>query len=81
MCVQNFKITLHTFLISLARGSMVLGPLPQFTPTTAAPASSRRRHASGIGTSSVVISGQYGVMVITAGTPENRGKMHCKLGL
>lgn len=63
-------LTLHTFLISLTRGSMVRGPLPQFTPTTAAPASSKRRQASGNGTSSVVISGIYAVIVITAGTPE-----------
>lgn len=48
---------------------MVRGPLAQLIPTTAAPASSRRRQASGIGTPSIVSSGQYGAKVMTAGTP------------
>lgn len=48
---------------------MVRGPLAQLNPTTAAPASSRRRQASGIGTPSIVSSGQYGAKVMTAGTP------------
>ena len=48
---------------------MVLGPRAQLIPTTAAPASSNRRQASGKGTPSTVSSGQYGAKVMTAGTP------------
>ena len=62
--------TLHSFLISFSNGSIVAGPLLQFSPTTAAPASSRRRHASGKGISSNVVSGTKAVNVITAGKPE-----------
>ena len=45
------------------------GPLLQFNPTTLAPASSRRRQASGNGTSSKVTSGTNAVSVMTAGKP------------
>ena len=45
------------------------GPLLQFNPTTLAPASSSRRHASGNGTSSKVTSGTNAVSVMTAGKP------------
>lgn len=51
-------LTLHTFLISFISGSIVRGPLAQFSPTTAAPSSSNRLQASGIGILSVVMSGQ-----------------------
>lgn len=60
---------LQDFRISRSSGIMVRGPLAQLIPTTAAPASSRRRQASGIGTPSIVSSGQYGAKVMTAGTP------------
>ena len=62
-------LTLQSFLISFIRGSIVRGPLAQFSPTTAAPSSSNRLQASGIGTLSVVMSGQYAANVITAGKP------------
>ena len=64
-----YSHTLHTFLISLISGIMVAGPRAQLSPTTAAPASSNFRHASGIGISSVVSSGIYADRVITAGRP------------
>lgn len=62
-------LTRQSFLISFIRGSIVRGPLAQFSPTTAAPSSSNRLQASGIGTLSVVMSGQYAANVITAGKP------------
>ena len=62
-------LTLQSFLISFIRGSIVRGPLAQFSPTTAAPSSSNRLQVSGIGTLSVVVSGQYAANVITAGKP------------
>ena len=64
------EYTLHASLIFLNNGIMTDGPLAQFKPTTEAPASSKCRHASGIGTSSTVRSGAYAVRVITAGQPE-----------
>ena len=61
--------TLQVSRISFNKGSIVAGPLLQFNPTTLAPASSRRRHASGNGTSSKVTSGTNAVSVMTAGKP------------
>lgn len=61
-------LTLQTFLISFSRGSIVLGPLQQFNPTTAAPASSKRLQASGNVKPSLVLSSTCGEMVTTAGT-------------
>lgn len=63
-------LTLQTFLISFMRGIMVAGPLLQFSPTTSAPASSRRRHASGSGIPSWVRLFSREANVITAGTVE-----------
>lgn len=61
-------LTLQTFLISFSRGSIVLGPLQQFNPTTSAPASSKRLQASGNVKSSLVLSSTCGAIVTTAGT-------------
>ena len=52
------------------RGIIVAGPLLQFNPTTSAPASSRRRHASGSGIPSWVKLFSREANVITAGTVE-----------
>ena len=63
-------LTLQTFLISLIAGNMVSGPLIQLSPTTVAPASSRRKQASGRGTPSNVKSASLtGANVTTAGRP------------
>lgn len=61
-------LTLQTFFISFSRGSIVLGPLQQFNPTTSAPASSKRLQASGNVKPSLVLSSTCGAIVTTAGT-------------
>ncbi len=53
----------------LTSGSIVCGPRMQFRPTTAAPASSSRRHASSGVQPSRVSGARWTASVITAGSP------------
>ena len=68
--LQNMteSLTLQTLRISFRRGSIVLGPLQQFRPTTSAPASSSCLQASGKVKPSLVLSSTCGAKVTTAGT-------------
>lgn len=68
--VQCVKVlTFTTLRIFRSSGSITFGPLSQFRPTIAAPASSNLWHASYKGTPSTDFSDIYGAMVITAGNP------------
>ena len=53
-------------------GSIVRGPRMQLSPTTAAPASSRRRHASSGVQPSRVSGARWTASVMTAGSPVSR---------